>query len=123
MIADRRVLVGVSGGIAIYKTCSVVRQLTEAGAAVDTVMTASAAEFVRPVTFEALSKRPVLTSLWDRDQALSHIHLGQNSELILLAPATKFEASKEFADDDAGQQNPFSTTYSGNGILPATHER
>jgi phosphopantothenoylcysteine decarboxylase/phosphopantothenate--cysteine ligase len=88
VIADRRVLVGVSGGIGIYKTCNVVRQLTEAGAAVDTVMTASAAEFVRPVTFEALSKRPVLTSLWERDQALSHIHLGQSSELILLAPAT-----------------------------------
>ncbi len=88
MIDDRRVLVGVSGGIAIYKTCSVVRQLTEAGAAVDTVMTASAAEFVRPVTFEALSRRPVLTSLWDRDHALSHLHLGQDAELILLAPAT-----------------------------------
>ncbi len=88
MIADRRVLVGVSGGIAIYKTCNVVRQLTEAGAAVDVVMTASATEFVRPVTFEALSKRPVLTSLWQRDRALAHIHLGQESDLILLAPAT-----------------------------------
>ena len=88
MNLDRRVLVGVSGGIAIYKTCNVVRQLTEAGAAVDTVMTASAAEFVRPVTFEALTKRPVLTSLWERGQALSHIHLGSDSDLVLLAPAT-----------------------------------
>jgi phosphopantothenoylcysteine decarboxylase/phosphopantothenate--cysteine ligase len=102
VIANRRVLVGVSGGIAIYKTCNVVRQLTEAGAAVDTVMTASAAEFVRPVTFEALSKRPVLTSLWERDQALSHIHLGEDSELILLAPATAnllAKAANGIADD------------------------
>lgn len=102
MIANRRVLVGVSGGIAIYKTCSVVRQLTEAGAAVDVVMTASAAEFVRPVTFEALSKRPVLTSLWQRDQALAHIHLGRQSDLILLAPATAnllAKAAQGIADD------------------------
>jgi len=102
VIAGRRVLVGVSGGIAIYKTCSVVRQLTEAGAAVDVVMTASAAEFVRPVTFEALSKRPVLCSLWQRDQALSHIHLGQESDLILIAPATAnllAKAAQGIADD------------------------
>jgi len=102
VIADRRVLVGVSGGIAIYKTCNVVRQLTEVGAAVDVVMTASATEFVRPVTFEALSKRPVLTSLWQRDQALAHIHLGQSSDLILLAPATAnllAKAAHGIADD------------------------
>ncbi|MFC1639759.1 bifunctional phosphopantothenoylcysteine decarboxylase/phosphopantothenate--cysteine ligase CoaBC [Gemmatimonadota bacterium] len=102
MIADRRVLVGVSGGIAIYKTCNVVRQLTEAGAAVDVVMTASATEFVRPVTFEALSKRPVLTSLWQRDRALAHIHLGQESDLILLAPTTAnilAKAAHGIADD------------------------
>lgn len=102
MIANRRVLVGVSGGIAIYKTCSVVRQLTEAGAAVDVVLTASAAEFVRPVTFEALSKRPVLVSLWQRDQALSHVHLGQDSDLILIAPATAnllAKAAHGIADD------------------------
>jgi phosphopantothenoylcysteine decarboxylase/phosphopantothenate--cysteine ligase len=82
------VLLGVSGGIACYKACSVVRQLKEAGAEVDVVMTASAAEFVRPVTFEALSGRPVLTSLWQRDQALAHIQLGRESHIIALAPAT-----------------------------------
>jgi len=88
VIVGRHVLLGVSGGIACYKTCSIVRQLVEAGAAVDVVMTASAAEFVRPVTFEALSGRPVLTSLWQRDQALAHIQLGRESHLIVLAPAT-----------------------------------
>lgn len=88
MIVGRHVLIGVSGGIACYKTCSIVRLLVEAGVEVDVVMTASAAEFVRPVTFEALSGRPVLTSLWQRDQALAHIHLGRESDLIVIAPAT-----------------------------------
>ncbi len=88
MIVGRPVLFGVSGGIASYKACSIVRRLTDAGAVVDVVMTASATEFVRPVTFEALSGRPVLTSLWQRDQALAHIHLGRESDLIVIAPAT-----------------------------------
>ena len=52
--AGRHVVLGVSGGIACYKSCTLARRLTEAGATVDTVLTASAAEFVRPVTFEAL---------------------------------------------------------------------
>ncbi len=102
MIPGRRVLVGVAGGIAIYKTCDVVRQLTEMGAAVDVVMTASATEFVGPVTFEALSRRSVFTSLWHRDQALSHINLGQQADLVLLAPATAnliAKAANGIADD------------------------
>jgi phosphopantothenoylcysteine decarboxylase/phosphopantothenate--cysteine ligase len=102
VIAGRAVLLGVSGGIASYKACSIVRQLTDAGAVVDVVMTASATEFVRPVTFEALSGRPVLTSLWQRDKALSHIHLGRESELIVIAPATAnllARAASGIADD------------------------
>src|SRR5881392_2849639 len=68
--AGRHVLLGVSGGIACYKSCTLARRLTEGGAAVDVVLTASAAEFVRPVTFEALTGRPVLTSLWQPDRAI-----------------------------------------------------
>ena len=71
--AGRHVVLGVSGGIACYKSCTLARRLTEDEAAVDVVLTASAAEFVRPVTFEALTGRPVLTSLWERDRALAHI--------------------------------------------------
>ena len=55
---------------------------------VDTVLTQSAAEFVRPVTFEALTGRPVLTSLWDRGGALAHIQLGRTPDLVIVAPAT-----------------------------------
>ncbi len=87
-LAGRRVVLGVSGGIACYKACTIARRLTEMGAAVDVVLTASAQEFVGPVTFEALTHRPVLTSLWQRDAALAHIDLAQHTDLILIAPAT-----------------------------------
>jgi phosphopantothenoylcysteine decarboxylase/phosphopantothenate--cysteine ligase len=88
MWTDRHVVVGVSGGIASYKSCTLVRRLAEAGARVDVVLTDGAAEFVRPLTFEALSGRPVLTSLWTRDAALQHVRLAQEAELVIVAPAT-----------------------------------
>ncbi|HEV8196951.1 MAG TPA: flavoprotein, partial [Gemmatimonadales bacterium] len=88
MWSGRHVVVGVSGGIASYKSCHLVRRLTEAGARVDVVLTSGAAEFVRPVTFEALSGRPVLTSLWEPGRALDHIRLGHEADLLLVAPAT-----------------------------------
>ncbi len=86
--SGRRVVLGVSGGIASYKACTVARRLTQAGASVDVVLTTSGAEFVRPVTFEALTGRPVLTSLWDRGRALDHIRLAQDADLMVVAPAT-----------------------------------
>ncbi len=86
--ADRRVVLGVSGGIACYKSCLLARRLTEAGARVDVVLTRGAAEFVGPVTFEALTGRPVLTSLWEPGRALAHVRLPQEVELIVVAPAT-----------------------------------
>jgi phosphopantothenoylcysteine decarboxylase/phosphopantothenate--cysteine ligase len=88
MWSGRHVVLGVSGGIACYKSCFLARLLTEAGARVDVVMTRSAAEFVRPVTFEALTGRPVLTSLWAADGALSHVRRGQEADVIIVAPAT-----------------------------------
>ncbi len=88
-LAGRRALLGVSGGIACYKACTVARRLTEAGVQVDVVLTASAAEFIRPLTFEALTDRPVITSLWDRGRALDHVRLGREPvDLIIVAPAT-----------------------------------
>jgi phosphopantothenoylcysteine decarboxylase/phosphopantothenate--cysteine ligase len=86
--AGRRVVLGVSGGIACYKSCFLARRLTEAGARVDVVLTRSAARFVGPVTFEALTGRPVLTSLWEPGRALAHVRLSQEADLIVVAPAT-----------------------------------
>ncbi len=88
MWSGRHVVVGVSGGIASYKSCILVRRLAETGARVDVILTEGAAEFVRPLTFEALSGRPVLSSLWTRDSALEHVRLAQQSDLIIVAPAT-----------------------------------
>ena len=101
-LASRHVVLGVSGGIACYKSCTLARRLTEAGATVDVVLTAAAAEFVRPVTFEALTGRPVLTSLWERGHALAHIDLAKHPDLVIVAPATASilaRAAMGMADD------------------------
>jgi len=100
--AGRHVVLGVSGGIACYKSCVLARRLTEAGARVDVVLTRSAGEFVRPLTFEALTGRPVLSSLWERDRALAHIRLAEGADLLILAPATAqllARAAQGMADD------------------------
>jgi phosphopantothenoylcysteine decarboxylase / phosphopantothenate---cysteine ligase len=86
--AGRHVVLGVSGGIASYKSCILARRLTEAGARVDVVLTQAAAEFVRAPTFEALTGRPVQSSLWEPGGALSHVRMGQGADLIIVAPAT-----------------------------------
>jgi phosphopantothenoylcysteine decarboxylase/phosphopantothenate--cysteine ligase len=88
VLHGRHVVLGVTGGIACYKSCHLVRRLVEAGARVDVVMTRAAAEFVRPLTFEALSGRPVLSSLWEPERALAHVRLGQEADLLIVAPAT-----------------------------------
>jgi phosphopantothenoylcysteine decarboxylase/phosphopantothenate--cysteine ligase len=86
--AGRHVVLGVAGGIASYKSCILARRLVEAGARVDVVLTRSAAEFVRPLTFEALTGRRALTSLWEPGTALQHIRLAQEADVIIVAPAT-----------------------------------
>src|SRR5258708_11907263 len=101
-LAGRHVVLGVSGGIACYKSCTLARRLAEEQAAVDVVLTAAAAEFVRPVTFEALTGRAVLTSLWEPDRALAHLALARDPDLVIIAPATAHllaRAAAGFADD------------------------
>lgn len=88
MWAGRQVVLGVTGGIACYKSCTLLRRLVEAGAVVDVVLSRAAMEFIQPLTFEALSGRPVRTSLWEPNAALSHVWLGQTADLIIVAPAT-----------------------------------
>ena len=96
------VVLGVSGGIACYKSCTLARRLTEAGMTVDVILTAAATEFVRPLTFEALTGRPVLTSLWERGRAIAHIDLAKEPDLVIVAPATAnilARAAMGMADD------------------------
>src|SRR6202047_4586608 len=86
----KRILLGVTGGIAAYKSPDLVRRLREQGAEVQVVMTASAREFVTATTFQAVSGRPVRTDLWDAaaEAAMGHIELARWAEVVLIAPAT-----------------------------------
>src|SRR5580698_5939659 len=86
----KRILLGVTGGIAAYKSPDLVRRLRERGAEVQVVMTAAAREFVTPLTFQAVSGRPVRTDLWDEaaEAAMGHIELARWAQQILIAPAT-----------------------------------
>jgi phosphopantothenoylcysteine decarboxylase / phosphopantothenate---cysteine ligase len=86
----KRILLGVTGGIAAYKSAELVRRLIEHGAQVQVVMTSAAREFVTPTTFQALSGRPVRTDLWDAaaEAAMGHIELARWAELVLVAPAS-----------------------------------
>ncbi|MHB1058574.1 MAG: bifunctional phosphopantothenoylcysteine decarboxylase/phosphopantothenate--cysteine ligase CoaBC [Rhodanobacter sp.] len=89
-LAQRRILLGVSGGIAAYKSCELVRRLRDLEAEVRVVMTEGATHFVSPTTFQALSGQPVRVSLWDAqaEAAMGHIELARWAERILVAPAS-----------------------------------
>jgi phosphopantothenoylcysteine decarboxylase/phosphopantothenate--cysteine ligase len=89
-LAQRHVLLGVSGGIAAYKACALVRSLRAAGAAVRVVMTANARRFVGAASFQALSGHPVHESLWDTGAAMgmAHLDLARWADDILIAPAS-----------------------------------
>ncbi len=84
----RRILLGVTGGIASYKSAWLARLLTQAGAQVDVILTRSAKEFVGAITFEALTGRPVHSVLVGEGHALDHIRLARDAELLIVAPAT-----------------------------------
>lgn len=89
-LTNKHVIVGISGGIAAYKSAEIVRRLQDHGAEVRVVMTASATEFVRPLTLQALSGHPVHTDLLDEEAeaAMGHIELARWADLLLIAPAT-----------------------------------
>jgi phosphopantothenoylcysteine decarboxylase/phosphopantothenate--cysteine ligase len=84
----KRIIVGVSGGIAAYKACTVVRQLAEAGHEVRVIPTESALRFVGAATFEALSGQPVHTGVFADVAEVPHVRLGQQADLLVVAPAT-----------------------------------
>lgn len=88
MLAGKRIVLGVSGGIAAYKSVEVCRRLVDAGAHVSPVMTDGAQRFVGQTTLSALGSEPVRTSLWDGADPIPHTTLGQQADLVLVAPAT-----------------------------------
>ncbi len=96
------VVLGVAGGIAAYKACEVLRGLTESGCDVTVVPTAAALRFVGAATWSALSGKPVAADVWTSAHEVPHVRLGQNADLVLVAPATAdllARAANGLADD------------------------
>src|SRR5687768_18425786 len=103
-LRGRFIVLSVTGSISAYKTVELARRLTQAGATVQVVMTRSAAEFVRPLTFQALTYRPVELEMFGQldDRAAGHVAMGQQADLIVIAPATAHVLARlahGFADD------------------------
>jgi phosphopantothenoylcysteine decarboxylase/phosphopantothenate--cysteine ligase len=97
-----QVVLGVSGGIAAYKACELLRRLTESGHDVQVVPTESALHFVGEATWSALSGQPVSTQVWDGVHEVPHVRIGQSADLVVVAPATAdllAKAAHGLADD------------------------
>ena len=90
MVRKREVVLGITGSIAAYKACEIIRRLREARIEVTVVMTPAAAKFVTPLTFQTLSGRPVFSDMFSpvRDWNLLHVSLAERAGVILVAPAT-----------------------------------
>src|SRR5215218_10105231 len=98
----RRVVLGVSGGIAAYKACELLRRFTESGHDVTVVPTAAALQFVGAATWSALSGKPVPTDVWTGVHEVPHVRIGQGADLVVVAPATAdllAKAAHGLADD------------------------
>lgn len=89
-LQGKRIVLGVSGGIAAYKAADLASRLVKAGAQVNVIATPAAVQFVAPLTFQALTGRPVLVDMFasQEDIAISHVALGQAADLMIIAPAT-----------------------------------
>src|SRR6185436_16532458 len=89
-LRHKRILLGISGGVAAYKTAELVRELQRLEADVQVVMTDAACKFITPLTLQSLSGKPVYTNMWDdsASRGMPHIDLSRDRDLIVIAPAT-----------------------------------
>jgi len=87
-VNGRRILLGVCGGIAAYKAAALASRLVQRGAVLDVVMTDDAQRFIAPLTFAALARRPVHTSLWEQPETIPHIALARENDVVAIVPAT-----------------------------------
>ncbi|MFS0751900.1 bifunctional phosphopantothenoylcysteine decarboxylase/phosphopantothenate--cysteine ligase CoaBC [Oceanobacillus sp. 1P07AA] len=96
MLQNKKILLGVSGGIAVYKACGLASKLSQAGAEVRVIMTESAREFVSPLTFQALTRNPVYTDTFDEKnpKKIAHIDIADWADIAIIAPATANIISK-----------------------------
>lgn len=96
VLQNRRIILGITGGIAAYKTAIICSRLVQAGALVDVVMTRAAQKFITPLTFQALTHRPIYTDMFDipAGENIPHIALADAADLLLIAPATSNTIAK-----------------------------
>jgi phosphopantothenoylcysteine decarboxylase/phosphopantothenate--cysteine ligase len=104
LLKDKHIVVGVTGGISAYKVVGLTSRLVQAGALVDVIMTEAAARFVGPITFQALTHRPVVTEMFTliAETEIGHVSLGKRADLMVIAPATANTLAKlahGFADN------------------------
>jgi phosphopantothenoylcysteine decarboxylase/phosphopantothenate--cysteine ligase len=90
VLAGKEIVLGVTGGIAAYKACEIIRELKSEGANVTTILTNAGSQFITPLTLQTLSKNPVVMDLWNliSESEIGHISLAQRAHLLLIAPAT-----------------------------------
>jgi len=94
VLHGRTIVLGVTGSIACYKAADLASRLTQAGAVVEVILTDSAARFVSPITFRSVTGRPVHTDMWDLQEHVGHVRLGETADLFLIAPATAHTMAK-----------------------------
>lgn len=90
MLADKTIVLGITGGIAAYKAAELASKLTQDGARVDVVMTESATKFIAPLTLRSITGHPVVTSMWEltSEFSIEHIALAEVADVVIIAPAT-----------------------------------
>jgi phosphopantothenoylcysteine decarboxylase/phosphopantothenate--cysteine ligase len=90
MLNNKTVVLGVTGSIAVYKAADMASKLTQAGARVEVIMTESATKFITPITFRSLTRRPVVTSMWElaSEFSIEHVALAEAANVVVIAPAT-----------------------------------
>src|ERR1700729_4156573 len=117
-----RVILGVGAGIAAYKSCELLRLLTESGHDVRVVPTPDALRFVGAATWAALSGQPVTVSAWDDVHEVPHVRLGQTADLVLVAPATADLLARAAAGMSGDLRTPWLVTARGPVMFaPAMH--
>jgi len=90
MLSNKNIVLGITGGIAAYKAAEIASQLTQAGARVNVIMTGEASQFISPITFRAVTGRPVVTEMFDlaSEFSIEHVSLAQAADIVVITPAT-----------------------------------
>jgi phosphopantothenoylcysteine decarboxylase/phosphopantothenate--cysteine ligase len=94
IIRDKRILLGITGSIACYKSIDLASKLTQAGAAVDVILTESAMKFIEPLSLSSVTGRPAYWDMWGLEDHILHVKLAESADLIIIAPATAHTIAK-----------------------------